>query len=155
MTRRAAWPVATSALVALFALLAHVALFAHGALAQPLPQRPRTAPAAPAQPPPAPELPPAYEGDMLKLAEVMGSLAFLSELCGASAEPWRERMARLIEAEGPSPARRDRLAGAYNAGFRGFALTYRLCTDNAREAMARLGSDGDRLARALAARFGG
>jgi uncharacterized protein (TIGR02301 family) len=148
---------AGAVLAALLALGAASAAHAQEQLAQAQGQQQRSRPApAPAQPPPPPpEIPPAYDGDMLKLAEVMGSLAFLSELCGAQAEPWRQRMARLIEAENPSPARRERMAAAYNAGFRGFALTYRLCTDNAREAMGRLAGDGDRLTRALSTRFGG
>ena len=43
-------------------------------------------------------------------------------------------MKALIESEGVTPARRDRLAGAYNRGYRGYALTYRVCTPAAHEA---------------------
>ncbi len=108
-------------------------------------------------PAPAPEpSPTAYEPDLLKLAEVIGSLAFLRQLCdGAEAGQWRTRMIELLEAEGTSPGRKDRLAGAYNRGFKGFALTYRNCTASAQEASARLSSDGERLSRILANRFGG
>jgi uncharacterized protein (TIGR02301 family) len=112
----------------------------------------------PAPPPPAVVEPPptAYEPDLLKLADVLGSLAFLRELCGASEAPeWRARMTDLIEAEGTSPGRRERMAGAYNRGYRGFALTYRTCTAAALEAVDRLSADGERLSRRLAGRFGG
>lgn len=117
---------------------------------------PRLAPPAQA-PVPAPEpLPPAYEPDMLKLAETIGSLAFLRELCGGPEAPlWRMRMTELIEAEGVTAGRRERLAGAYNRGYRGFALTYRTCTAAAEEATARLSLDGQRLSRSLGGRFGG
>lgn len=93
---------------------------------------------------------------MLRLAEIIGSLAFLRQLCGgAEASQWPARMAELLEAEGITPGRRDRLAGAYNRGFKGFALTYRSCTAAAGEASARLSADGEKLSRRLAGRFGG
>ena len=65
------------------------------------------------------------------------------------------RMKALIDSEGVTPARRDRLAGAYNRGYRGYALTYRVCTPAAHEAAARYVAEGDRLSHALAGRFGG
>jgi uncharacterized protein (TIGR02301 family) len=117
--------------------------------------RPQAAPAPPSAPAPEPP-PPAYEPELLRLAETIGAVAFLRQLCGASdAEQWRARMAEMLEAEGVTQGRRDRLAGAYNRGFRGYALTYRSCTSAAQEAAARLTRDGSRLSRALASRFGG
>ncbi len=92
---------------------------------------------------------------MLKLAEIIGSLAFLRELCGEDGQAFRRRMEALIEAEGTTPGRRDRMAGAYNRGYRAFAINYRTCTAAAEEAKARLAADGERLSRALAGRFGG
>jgi uncharacterized protein (TIGR02301 family) len=117
------------------------------------PSRPATpAPApAPAEPPPAP-----YEKDLLRLAEVMGSLAFLRSLCSAADAPeWPKRMQALIETEGTSTGRKERLAGAYNRGYRGFALTYRICTASAAEATARYLKEGETLSRGIAGRFGG
>jgi uncharacterized protein (TIGR02301 family) len=118
-------------------------------------QRP---PVTPPQPPPAqPESPPSpYEPQLLELAEIMGSLAYLRTLCaGQEAQDWRERMAALIEAEGRTPATRDRLTGAYNRGFRAYAATHRACTEGSQEASARLAGEGQRLSRALAGRYGG
>lgn len=111
----------------------------------------------PPAPEPAPEPPPApYEPDLLRLAEIMGSLAYLRSLCGGpEASGWREKMVALVESEGRSPARKERLAGAYNRGFRAYALTHRACSPTAEEATTRLGLDGNRLSRALAGRFGG
>ena len=86
----------------------------------------------------------------------IGALAFLRGLCEApDAADWPARMKALIESEGVPPARRDRLAGAYNRGYRGYALTYRVCTPAAHEAAARYVAEGDRLSHALAGRFGG
>ena len=144
MIRRAlSWRVALAAALAL----------AMPALAQQRAQPPAQTPAPPAQ---AEPLPTVYEPDMLRLAEIMGSLAFLRQLCGGSeAAEWRARMAELIDAEGVTEGRRDRLAGAFNRGFRAFALTYRSCTPAAIEASERLSADGRRLSRGLAGRFGG
>lgn len=135
------------------------ALLAAGqpAVAQQGTQRPGTARPPDTQSAPVPEAqPPAYEPDMLKLAEAIGSLAFLRQLCGApDSQQWRVRMTELLEAEGVTPGRKERLAGAYNRGFKGFALTYRSCTAAATEAALRLSQDGERLSRSLGGRFGG
>jgi uncharacterized protein (TIGR02301 family) len=115
------------------------------------------APAKPPEPPPAPEPPPPpYEKELLRLSEVVGSLAFLRNLCASSdAGEWPKRMQALLETEGTSPGRRERLAGAYNRGYRGYALTYRTCTASATEATARYLKEGESLSRNLAGRYGG
>lgn len=106
---------------------------------------------------PAPEPPPPpYEPQLLKLSEIMGSLAYLRTLCaGKEAQDWRDRMAALVEAEGRTPARRERLTAAYNRGFRAYSLTHRACTEGSQEASTRLAGEGERLARVLASRYGG
>lgn len=114
-------------------------------------------PAAAQQPQAAPDIAgPPYEPQLLDLSEIMGSLAYLRTLCaGKDAEGWGQRMAALIEAEGLTPARRERLTGAYNRGFRAYAATHRACTDGSQEAAARLAVEGQRLSRALTGRYGG
>lgn len=119
---------------------------------------PQAAPKPPEPPPaPAPEAPPPpYEKDLLRLSEVLGSLAFLRTLCGdADAPEWQKRMQALMDAEGASPTRRDRLAGAYNRGYRGYSVTYRVCTPSASEAATRYLKEGEDLSRGLAGRYGG
>lgn len=115
--------------------------------------------AKPAEPLPAPPpeaLTPPYEKDLLRLSEVLGSLAFLRGLCeGPDAAEWQKRMQALMDAEGSSPVRRERLAGAYNRGFRGYSLTYRVCTASAKEATARYLKEGEDLSRNLSGRYGG
>ena len=122
----------------------------------------RAAPAAapPPQPAPAPpqgEPPPApYEKELLRLAEIMGSLAFLRSLCATpDATEWPQRMTALLDAEGTTPGRRERLAGAYNKGYQAFAMTYRVCTPSAAEATTRYVREGDTLSRSLSGRYGG
>ena len=141
------------------ALLCLVCLLPHPAQAQ---QRPRPAtPQTPAKEAPKEPAPPAdvaapYDRDLMRMSEVIGALAFLRGLCAAAdAAEWPARMKALIEAEGVTAPRRDRLAGAYNRGYRGYALTYRICTPAAHEAAARFVAEGERLSHALAGRFGG
>ena len=108
-------------------------------------------PAPPVEPPPAP-----YEKELLRLAEIMGALAMLRPLCTApDAGEWSRRMQVLLEAEGTTPGRRERLAGAYNKGYQSYALTYRVCTSSAQEASARFLQEGEQLARNITGRYGG
>lgn len=139
------------------ALLAGLSI-AQAGLAQaqraPAPTRPAAPPKEPAPPPEPP--PPPYEPQLLKLAEIIGSLSYLRTLCQArEAQDWRDRMEALIAAEGRTPLRRERLTSAYNRGFRAYAATHRLCTDGSQEASARLAGEGERLAATLAGRYGG
>ena len=115
--------------------------------------------AKPPEPPPpaAIELPPPpYEPQLLRLAELMGALAYLRDLCSDNdGEQWRARMAAVIDAEAGTPARRERLAGAYNRGFRGYETTYRSCTASANLVIARFIEEGQRLAHDIGNRYGG
>jgi uncharacterized protein (TIGR02301 family) len=93
---------------------------------------------------------------MLRMAEIMGSLAFLRSLCTTpDAAEWPQRMQQLMDAEGTTPGRKERLAGAYNRGYRAFAVTYRVCTPSATEATNRYLKEGDQIARTLSGRYGG
>lgn len=108
-------------------------------------------PQPPAEPPPAP-----YDRDLMRLSEIVGALAFLRELCAApDAAEWPARMKAILDTEGVTQNRRDRLAGAYNRGYRGYALTYRTCTPSATEATGRYLTEGERLSHGIAGRFGG
>lgn len=139
------------------ALLAALLLLPVTAQAQQRPQQPAAKPPAtkPAEQPPEPAAPP-YEPQLLQLSEIMGSLAYLRTLCGGrEAQDWRTRMAALIEAEGRTPQRRDRLTAAFNRGFKAYSLTHRSCTEASQEASSRLAAEGETLSRALAGRYGG
>ncbi len=130
---------------------------------QPQSQRPATQqpqqqpPQQQAEPAPAVEPPPApYEKELLRLAEIMGSLAMLRPLCSApDASEWSRRMQILLEAEGSTPGRKERLAGAYNKGYQAYALTYRVCTPSAQEASVRFLAEGEQIARNITGRYGG
>ena len=116
----------------------------------PLPPLPPTAVA------PAPEtsLPP-YEAQLDRLAEIIGTLAYLRDLCGDNdGAAWRDKMTSLMEAEAGTGPRRERLAGSFNRGFRGYRMTYRVCTDAARIVVDRSLAEGSRIASDLSIHFG-
>ena len=126
----------------------------------------RNAPAATAKPAPAPAPPPAppqplestppYDRQLLRLAEIMGALAWLTEVCGdRPGDQWRKQMMALMEAEAATQARRERLAGSYNRGFRGYAAMHRRCTPSAELVITRFLDEGGRVARDVANRFSG
>lgn len=99
--------------------------------------------------------PPPYEPQITRLSEVLGSLAFLRDLCGAGdGEEWRGKMSALLNADAPSGPRRDRLVASFNRGFHGYELTYRACTPNAETAISRYLSEAARLSRDIAYRYG-
>jgi uncharacterized protein (TIGR02301 family) len=107
-------------------------------------------------PAPAPEPPPPYEPQLLRLSEIMGALTYLRDLCGErDAEAYRAKMSALLSVEGTTDARKERLAGAYNHGFQGYALTYRACTPAARVVIARFLDEAARVSKDLANRYGG
>jgi len=119
---------------------------------------PKAAPSGGAPTPPAPtvEPPPPYEPQLLRLAEMMGALAYLRDLCGADdGAEFRTKMKSLLDADGLSESQRDLLAGAYNRGFEGYRLTYRSCTPAAGEIIGRYLTETSRLASELAGRYGG
>jgi uncharacterized protein (TIGR02301 family) len=121
-------------------------------------QTPPAKPAAPVeQPAPSPsESPPPYEPQLLRLAEVVGALAYLRDLCGAGdGATFRGKFADLLEAEGNTEARKEALAGAFNRGFRDYELTYRACTPAAREIVARFLDEAARIAKDVANRYAG
>jgi uncharacterized protein (TIGR02301 family) len=114
---------------------------------------PKTAPPAS---PTAPAGPPPYEAQLLRMAEMIGALAYLRDLCGAGdGAEFRSKMKSLLEANGIAEPQRDLLAGAYNRGFGGYSLTYRTCTPAAYEVIARYLTETARLAALVASRYGG
>jgi uncharacterized protein (TIGR02301 family) len=103
--------------------------------------------------PAASAIDPPYQAEMARLAEIMGSLSFLQPLCGNTTEDWRAQMADLIALDEPDEDRRQRLTGAFNEGFTGFARTYRVCTPAAHQAISRLLTEADQTVRDLHSRY--
>ena len=95
-----------------------------------------------------------FEGNLLRLAEILGSLHYLRNLCGEEGNEWRGQMQALLEAEAPDEARRARFVASFNRGYRSFEGAYAHCTDSAITAIGRYMREGEALARDTATRFG-
>lgn len=95
-----------------------------------------------------------FEGQLLRLAEILGSLHYLRNLCGEEGQDWRARMEALLAAENPDETRRVRFVASFNRGYRSFEETYGACTASAVEAIDRYMKEGEALTRDTAARFG-
>ena len=107
-----------------------------------------TAPAR-AQDAPAP-----FDGDLQRLAEILGTLHYLRGICGSNEGlKWRNEMQALIDAETPSGDRRARMVAAFNRGYNGFQQTYRSCTPAATVAIRRYIEEGVKISRDLTARY--
>ncbi len=104
--------------------------------------------------PAAAEQIPQYDVKMLRLAEVLGSLHYLRNLCGEKTTQWRDRMEELIKAENPTPTRRARLYAAFNDAYRAFSVNYHSCTKAAVDADQRYIKEGSALANELLNRYG-
>jgi uncharacterized protein (TIGR02301 family) len=96
-----------------------------------------------------------FDGDLQRLAEILGSLQYLRNICGAKeGEKWRNEMQALIDAEAPSGERRRQIVAHFNRGYRGFQQTYRQCTPAADLAIRRYLDEGTKIAREITARYG-
>jgi uncharacterized protein (TIGR02301 family) len=95
-----------------------------------------------------------FDGDLQRLAEILGALHYLRAVCGAhEGQKWRNEMQQLIDAEAPSGERRARIVASFNRGYQGFQQTYRSCTPAADLAIRRYLDEGARIARDITARY--
>lgn len=110
------------------------------------------------QPPPAnPQIEtrePPYQKKIERLAEILGALHHLRPICVAGeAQTWRQEMSKLIETEGTSAERRDRLVAAFNRGLSALVETHRTCTVSAVAVAELYRQEGAQLADEIASRF--
>lgn len=107
--------------------------------------------AAPAR---AQTTPAPFDGDLQRLAEIMGALHYLRAICGAKeGQKWRNEMQALIDAEAPDGERRRKIVAGFNRGYQGFQQTYRSCTPAADLAIRRYLDEGAKIAREITARY--
>ena len=91
-----------------------------------------------------------YDDRLLRLAEILGAVHFLRELCGANeGQYWRERMEELMRAEGSSALRQARLTRGFNQGYRNYSRTYSTCTPTAQTAITRFLAEGAQISDGL------
>ena len=112
--------------------------------------KPSSAAPAPEAEPPRP-----YDSELLRLAEILGALTYFDELCAsAPAGDWRAKMQSLLEADAKTAARKERLAGSFNRGFRDYERTYHFCTPNAQAVISRFLAEGAGIAHEVVNRYG-
>jgi uncharacterized protein (TIGR02301 family) len=100
-------------------------------------------------PPPPDDRP--YDAKLLRLAEILGAVHYLRELCGAQeGQLWRDQMREIVKNEGSTAVRRAKLVNSFNDGYRGYRRTYRTCTSSATLAITRFSAEGAQIAAALA-----
>jgi uncharacterized protein (TIGR02301 family) len=118
-------------------------------------ETPKPAPDAKANAP-VPEAPPApYDAELLRLAEILGALTYLDDLCAPNPSgDWRGKMQALLETAAKTQASKDRLAGSYNRGFRDYERTYHYCTQNAQLVISRFIAEGGKIAHDVVNRYG-
>lgn len=103
---------------------------------------------------PARAVDPPYQAEMERLSEILGSIYFLSPLCRPeNSVDWRLQASELIGLDEPDEDRRQRLAGAFNAGYQAYARFYRVCTISADQALERLLVEAEKTAREIHSRF--
>ena len=95
-----------------------------------------------------------FEQPLMRLAEVLGSLHYLRNLCGETGNQWRSEMEQLLASENPAPERRARFVASFNRGYRSFDGVYVACTPSATEAISRYMKEGEALTRDIATRYG-
>ncbi len=95
-----------------------------------------------------------FDGDLQRLAEILGTLHYLRGICGSNeGAKWRNQMQALIDAETPTGERRARMIAGFNRGYNGFQQTYRTCTPAANVAIRRYIEEGSKISRDLTARY--
>lgn len=93
-----------------------------------------------------------YDAQLLRLAELLGAVHYLRELCGANeGQLWREKMDALVAAEGTTAVRQSRLVQSFNKGYRSYRRTYQTCTKSAETAVARFLAEGAEIAEQVSA----
>lgn len=98
---------------------------------------------------------PPYEDRLHRIAELAGSMHYLSNLCKTSENnSFRLRMREIIDAETVAePTRRKQLIAKYNMGYRAFSSVYTACTDAARFIEGNYRKEGQKLINDLLARY--
>jgi uncharacterized protein (TIGR02301 family) len=117
-------------------LLACIALAAAGA-----PARAEIAPAP-------------FDGNLQRLAEILGALHYLRGICGSNeGQKWRNEMQAIVDAETPQGDRRARMIASFNRGYRGYQQIYRTCTPAADLVIRRYLEEGSKIIRDVTARY--
>jgi len=95
-----------------------------------------------------------YEEGMERMAEILGSLHYLDNLCRDGNDAWLQFMNRFIASESLTPSSRTRLIVAFNRAHSAFADHYQHCTKAATQAIKLYREQGTELVGELINRYG-
>ena len=88
-----------------------------------------------------------YDDKLTRLAEILGAVHYLRELCGSNdGQVWRDRMREILDGEGSTASRKARLTRSFNNGYRGYSRTYQTCSPTAQTAISRFLTEGAQIA---------
>ncbi len=91
-----------------------------------------------------------YDDKLMRLAEILGAVHYLRELCSANdGQLWREKMKELLDTEGGTAIRRARLTRSFNQGYRSYRRTYVTCTPTAQSSIERFLAEGIQIGEGL------
>lgn len=94
-----------------------------------------------------------YDDKLMRLAEILGAVHYLRELCSANdGQLWRDKMKEILDTEGSSAIRRARLTRSFNQGYRSYRRTYVTCTPTAQSSIERFLAEGIQIGDGLVAR---
>jgi uncharacterized protein (TIGR02301 family) len=94
-----------------------------------------------------------YDDKLMRLAEILGAVHYLRELCSANdGQLWRDKMKDLLDTEGGTAIRRARLTRSFNQGYRSYRRTYVTCTPTAQSSIERFLAEGIQIGDGLVAR---
>src|SRR5258708_17276506 len=66
-----------------------------------------------------------FDGSLQRLAEILGALHYLRNICGANeGQKWRNEMQAIVDAEAPSGDRRLGLLPSFHRGYPGHPQHY-------------------------------
>ena len=96
-----------------------------------------------------------FDGQLLRLSEILGGLHYLRGICNANeGQKWRNEMQALLDAEAPAGStRRAHMMASFNRGYGGFQQAYRSCTPAAVLAIRRYLDEGAKISRDVTARY--
>jgi uncharacterized protein (TIGR02301 family) len=91
-----------------------------------------------------------YDEKLMRLAEILGAMHYLRELCSANeGSMWRDKMKELLDAEGATALRKARLTRSFNQGYRSYRRTYVSCTPTAQTSISRFMAEGVQISEGL------
>src|SRR3974377_1261778 len=100
------------------------------------------------------DAPAPFDGDLQRLAEILGTLHYLRGICGSNeGGKWRNEMQALIDAETPTGAPRARMIAGFNASINGHHTPPAPCPPPPIVAIRRYIEEGSKISRDLTARY--